>query len=250
MMFPWCFHDASMISSQRKRCFHDIVAAEAEQKQAPKQKRVIRREESQLKCCQQPNTRQRGSQPTQSGSQPPPPPPNSFAFAFSSTNIPPHQIPKMLERSSTYIPLNGCCPYHPYGVFYCKRFAQSARPGLEKAWLLEFFFAILESLVSILVHFSIIGNTLGALGAHCSVKKQFGPPKVSQEAPTLETTSLFGIHLGVIFWTFFDFLGYVLSIVLCSIFWGGGGGGGGGGGRSIKVVIINSRFFTSTRLDW
>ena len=39
------------------------------------------------------------------------------------------------------------------------------------------------SLVSFLVHFSIIGSTLGALGAHFSVQKRFGPPKVPQEAP-------------------------------------------------------------------
>ena len=55
--------------------------------------------------------------------------------------------------------------------FCCKRFAQSAGPGSEKARLLELFFTIGELSGVIFGSFSIIGSTLGALGAHFLITK-------------------------------------------------------------------------------
>ena len=56
---------------------------------------------------------------------------------------------------------------------YCQRFAQSAAPGSEKAKLWSSFSQSGSSLVSFCVHFSTIGTTLGAPGAH--FLKRFKP---------------------------------------------------------------------------
>ena len=67
-------------------------------------------------------------------------------------------------------------------LIYCKRFVQSARPGPEKACLLELFFTILGvcgiSLGSIFVHW----KHFGSVGAHFLVKVDWAPKAVPRGA--------------------------------------------------------------------
>ena len=95
--------------------------------------------------------------------------------------------------------------------FNCKRFAQSAGLGSEKARLLELCFTTRGSLFSFLAYFSILGNTLGALEAHFWCPKAVWATKGAQRGATPKTNAIFGTHLGVIFRVCFDFVEYVFK---------------------------------------
>ena len=68
-----------------------------------------------------------------------------------------------------------------------------------------------DSLVSVLVVFSIIGGTLGALGANFSCPKAVRATKGVPRGATPEIKSFFGTDVGVIFLVFFDFLASVFK---------------------------------------
>ena len=60
-------------------------------------------------------------------------------------------------------------------------------------------------------HFSSLGRTLGALGAHFLITKTVWATKGATRGKTPDKKSLFGYHFGVIFWVFFDFWGSVFK---------------------------------------
>ena len=102
--------------------------------------------------------------------------------------------PKMVGRGRTAKNVYSVNKWHC--SINCKRFAQSARPGPEKACLLELFFAILD--VFGIIFKSIFDHRkLGALGPTFNVRKWIGPPKVPDEAPHPE--KVFSDFFGLCF---------------------------------------------------
>ena len=96
-----------------------------------------------------------------------------------------------------------------------KRFALCARPGPEKAGLLESLFTFLGVFGIMLSAISCHWERFRSVGAvFFSVKKWIGPPNEPHEAPP-ENTFTFWDRFGSRFLNVFDFSGHVLNIVCC-----------------------------------
>ena len=67
------------------------------------------------------------------------------------------------------------------------------------------------SFVSFLAYFSVIGSTLGALGAYFLITKTVWTTKVAPRGISPQILPLLWIHFGIVFRVFFDFLGSVLK---------------------------------------
>ena len=94
----------------------------------------------------------------------------------------------------------------------CKRVAQSARPGPEKAVLSNFVVQLRGPLVSFLVHFSIIGTPWERCRPAFNVHRRVGPPKLAQEAPPPKDEGHFCDRCGIQFlFVVVDLLGYVFK---------------------------------------
>ena len=95
--------------------------------------------------------------------------------------------------------LSGSSSYS-IGIYYCKRFAQSAGPGSQKAWIWELCFAM-GVLFGVFVgwFFDHWKHFVSAGGPTFDGSIRFGRPKGPHEAPT-RNPLIFWTDLGVTFW--------------------------------------------------